>query len=311
MLFLSRADVARLLDIDALIDAIAAGFIELSAGKTVVPPRVAAASPAGLLLAMPGYASHRLATKLVSYFPGNAERELPSHHALVAMFDAQTGAPTAVIDGTLITAMRTAAASAVAVRALARPDSRVLVVLGAGVQARAHLQAVPRVRSFDEIVIANRSRDAAKTLADEFEATVADSFEAAVRRADVLCLCTNAPSPVIDRRWLRPGTHVSSVGWVRQGAGEVDADTVHGARIVVESRVAFSPPPAGAPELQGLDPTAAVELGEVLAGMHPGRTSDDELTLYKSMGHAVEDIVTAALVYDRAVRAGVGIELPL
>jgi alanine dehydrogenase len=261
-----------------------------------VPPRIAAFVPdRGLLAAMPGYADGVLAAKLVALFPDHD----PSHQALIAVFDAETGTPRAVMDGTHITAVRTGASSAVATRALAREDPRVLAVLGAGVQGRSHLDAVRRVRAFDEVRVASRTFEHAQALTREAGAVAVESFEEAVRGADVVCCCTHASEPLLRREWLAPGTHVCSVGASQEGP-ELDAETVSAGLLCVESRVAFQPPPAGAFELQGLEPAAAVELGEVLAGTKPGRTSDEQITVYKSMGHAVEDAAAAALVLERA-----------
>lgn len=292
---LSPEDVHRLLDVDLLLERLERAFIELSAGRASVPPRVAAFTPTGLLGAMPGYVDGVLAAKLVALFPEHD----PSHQALIAVFDAETGTPQAVMDGSHITAMRTGASSAVATRALAREDARVLAVLGAGVQARSHLDVVRRVRRFEEVRVASRTVAHAERLAAEVDATAVASFEEAVRGADVICCCTHASSPILRREWLAPGAHVCSVGASQEGP-ELDASTVSAGLLCVESRVAFEPPPAGSFELQGLDPQAAVELGEVLSGAHEGRTSDDEITVYKSMGHAVEDAAAAALVLERA-----------
>jgi ornithine cyclodeaminase/alanine dehydrogenase-like protein (mu-crystallin family) len=203
------------------------------------------------------------------------------------------------MDGTHITAVRTGASSAVATRALSREDSRVLTILGAGVQGRSHLDAARRVRDFDEIRVASRNHEHAQAFAEETGATAVESFEVAVRGADVVCCCTHAAEPVLSREWLSPGTHVTSVGAALDGP-ELDPETIRAGLLCVESRVAFSPPPAGSFELQGLEPERAVELGEVLAGTRPGRTSEDEITVYKSMGHAVEDAAAAALVLERA-----------
>jgi len=244
---------------------------------------------------MPGYVDGVLAAKLVTLFPGHE----PSHQALIAVFDAETGTPTAVMDGTHITAVRTGGGSAVATRALARDDARVLTILGAGVQGRSHLDAVGRVRDFQEVRIASRNPEHARAFAEESGATPVATFEEAVAGADVVCACTSAAEPVLRRDWLDPGTHVTSVGSSMDGP-ELDRETVTAGLLVIESRVAFQPPPAGSHELQGLDPGVAVELGEVLSGSHPGRTSADEITVYKSMGHAVEDAVAAALVLERA-----------
>ena len=291
MLVLSQAEVARLLDVDQLLDALERAFVELSAGRASVPPRIAAFSERGLLGAMPGYVDGVLAAKLVTLFPDHE----PSHQALIAVFDAETGTPTAVMDGTHITAVRTGGGSAVATRALARDDARVLTILGAGVQGRSHLDAVGRVRDFQEVRIASRNPEHAHAFAEETGATAVDTFEEAVAGADVVCACTSTAEPVLRRDWLDPGTHVTSVGSSMDGP-ELDRETITAGLLVIESRVAFQPPPAGSHELQGLDPSVAVELGEVLSGSHPGRTSPEEITVYKSMGHAVEDAVAAALV---------------
>jgi ornithine cyclodeaminase/alanine dehydrogenase-like protein (mu-crystallin family) len=219
------------------------------------------------------------------------------------------------MDGTHITATRTAAASALSTRLLAREDSSVLAVLGTGVQARSHLDAVTRVREFEEVRVAGRSREAAEALACETRGrrpgvTVADSFEAAVRDADVVCACTDASAPVLRGTWLASGTHVTSVGTSADGP-ELDEATVRAGLLAVESRVGFQPFPAGSHELEGLDPEAAVELGELVAGTRPGRTSAEQITVYKSMGHAAEDAVAARLVHERAVREGVGTRVEL
>jgi alanine dehydrogenase len=308
MLVLSRAEVRELLDLDLLLDKLERAFVELSAGRTSVPPRIAASTERGFLAAMPGYADGVLETKLVSVFAEN--RDLPSHQATISVFDDQTGQPIALMDGTEITAVRTGAASAVSTRALARPDARVLAVLGAGVQARAHVEAARRVRDFDEIRVASRTFDRAQELAREVGGVAVESFEEAVGGADVVSACTDASDPVLRADWLSPGTHVTSVGASRDGP-ELDQATVTAGLLVVESRVAFQPYPAGAHELQGLDPDSAAELGEILAGTREGRTSADQITVYKSMGHAVEDAAAAGLVYRQALEQGVGTEVEL
>lgn len=294
VLVLAREQVEALLDVDLLLDRLERAFVELSAGRASVPPRVAAFAPDGFLAAMPGYIDGVLEAKLVSVFPGHE----PSHEALIAVFDAETGTPRAVMDGTHLTAVRTGASSAVATRALAREDARVLAVLGAGVQGWSHLDAVRRVRDFDEVRVASRTHEHAEALAAETGATAVESFEDAVRGADVVCCCTHAGSPVLRRDWLDPGTHVCSVG-VGDGP-ELDKATVNAGLLVVESSAAFEPFPAGAHELSGLDPSIAVELGQILSGDRPGRSGDEQITVYKSMGHAVEDAAAAALVLERA-----------
>jgi alanine dehydrogenase len=313
LLYLSREDVERLLDIDAMLDALGKALVAFSAGITIVPPRVAIRVPErGMMGSMPGYVPGvALEVKLVSVFPGNHHHDLPSHQGLIALFDESTGTPLAVMDGTYITAIRTGGAAAVATRALARDNAKVLAILGAGVQGASHLETFPRVRDFEEIRIASRDGAKAATLASRHpRARVSTSFEEAVRGADVVACCTDSREPVIRLDWLKPGAHVSSVGGTF--GPEIDPQSMAAAHVFVEWRGAASnPPPAGAHELQGLDAGRLTEVGEVLAGTRPGRTSDEEITVYKSTGHAVEDAATARLVYDRARAEGAGISLPL
>lgn len=313
LLYLSREDVERLLDIDSMLDALGRALIAFSAGITTVPPRVGIRVPdLGMMGSMPGYVPGvALEVKLVSVFPGNHEHALPSHQGLIALFDESNGTPLAIMDGTYITAIRTGGTAAVATRALARKDSKVLAILGAGVQGESHLETLPRVRDFEEIRIASRDAGKAATLASRHpRARAVASFEAAVRGAEVVACCTDAREPVIRRDWLKPGVHVSSVGGTF--GPEIDPLTMSAARVFVEWRgAATNPPPAGAHELQGMDAEKLTEVGEVLAGTRPGRVSEDEITVYKSTGHAVEDAATARLVFDRARAEGAGITLPL
>jgi alanine dehydrogenase len=313
LLYLSRADVERLLDIDAMLDALGNALVIFSSGVTSVPPRSGArVGDLGLMGAMSGYVPGvALEVKLVSVFPGNHHLGLPSHQALITLFDERDGTPLAVMDGTYITAIRTGGTAAVAARTLARDDAEVLAILGAGVQGGSHLETLTRVRDFKEIRVASRDQAKASALAARHpSAHAAASFEEAVRGADVVACCTDAREPVIRREWLKPGVHVSSVGGTF--GPELDPETLAAGRIFVEWRgAALNPPPAGAHELQGLDAEKLTEVGEVLAGTRPGRTSAAEITVYKSTGHAVEDAATARLVYDRARAEGAGVTLPL
>lgn len=296
-----------------MLEALAKALVIFSSGITSVPPRTGArVADLGLLGAMSGYVPGvALEVKLVSVFPGNHARGLPSHQALIALFDEKDGAPLAVMDGTYITAIRTGGTAAVAARALARKDAEVLAILGAGVQGGSHLETFTRVRDFKEIRVASRDLAKASALAAlRPNGRVATSFEEAVRGADVVACCTDAREPVIRREWLKPGVHVSSVGGTF--GPELDRETLAAGKIFVEWRgAALNPPPAGAHELQGLDANSIIEVGEVLAGTKPGRTSELDITVYKSTGHAVEDAATARLVYDRAREENIGVRLPL
>ncbi|MFL5917891.1 MAG: ornithine cyclodeaminase family protein [Gaiellaceae bacterium] len=312
MIVLSEAEVKELLDLDALVDALAAAHRELSEDKASMPPRIAAfAERNGLLGAMPAYLpSAGLTCKLVTLFPENRDRH--THQALICVFDPTNGTPVALMDGTYITATRTAAGSALATRLLAREDARVLAVLGAGVQARTHVDALRRVRQFDEVRVAARDAVRAQALADEVGAR-GMSFEDAVRGADVVAATTHATEPVVLREWLEPGAHVNSVGANPSGEGEVDPAIVRDAAVVaVESRAStLAPPPAGASEFRDGAPESVVELGELVAETSPGRTSPEQITLYKSVGVAVQDAAAAALVLEAARERSVGREIEL
>lgn len=308
VVILGEVEVRRLLDLDGLLDALAEGFRALSEQRVVAPPRIGVAVPdAGLVLAMPGWQpGSEVGIKLVSVFEGNERRGIPTHQAVICLFEADTGTPVAVMAGTYITAMRTAGAAALSARVLARPDTRVLAIIGAGTQGRSHLAMVPRVRPFAEIRIASLHLGDAERLAQlDPRARAVASFEAAVDGADVVCLCTSGRAPVVQVEWLAPGTHLSSVGFAPPG-GELDRRIADAGRLFVETRQAFGVPPAGCAELAGLDPAVGTELGEVLLGRLPGRRSATELTVYKAMGHAMEDLVAAHLVYRQARATGVG-----
>jgi alanine dehydrogenase len=300
VIFLSEAEVRELLDLDELVDALADAHKELSAGEASMPPRIAAMvqEREGLLGVMPAYLpSAGLACKLVTLFPQNTDRH--THQAVIVVFDPENGTPLALMDGTFITATRTAAGSALATRLLAREDAQVLALLGTGVQARSHAGALPRVRAFTEIRIASRDQSKAEALAEEIgpHARAVSSYEEAIRNADVVAATTHSTEPIVRREWLSPGVHVNSVGLNPTGR-EVDEKTVADALLVVESRdSALAPPPAGAPELVGISPADVhAELGELVAGTKPGRSSEDQITLYKSVGVAVQDVAAAALV---------------
>jgi ornithine cyclodeaminase/thiomorpholine-carboxylate dehydrogenase len=308
LLLLSQNDVRESLDLDELVDALATGFKALSGGQTVVPGRNEVSIPGtGFLMCMPSWQpGHEIVVKLVAGFHGNYAKGIPSYHALICAFDPETGRPVAVMDGSYITAMRTAGAAALATRLLAREGSRVLAIIGAGAQGDAHLRMIPRVRDFKEIRVASLyADDARKLVAMHPAARLAESHEEAVRGADVICLCTASGTPVIEANWVSPGAHITSVGYAPPGA-ELPRDVILRGRLFVETRSAFDPVPAGSADLAGLDPEIGTELGEVLSGARPGRRSDDEITIYKSMGHAMEDMVAANLAYRRAARRSIG-----
>lgn len=306
LLVISGETCRQMLDIAALRGALADALRAHSEGQSSVPPRIAAWTDSGLLGAMPGnVAGTGLGAKLVSVFPHNHGTSVPSHQGLITLFDQDNGRPLAVMEGAYITAIRTAASAAVAADLAARADAAVLAIIGAGVQGHAHAQAFAGIRQWSEVRVASRTAANAEELAERAGATQCSSFEEAVRGADVVALCTDAGEPVIRSDWLAPGVHVSSVGVGR----EIDDATMALAdRIIVEWRgAAENAPPAGSHELQALDPLALIEVGEIVAGRAEGRASNAEITVYKSTGHAVEDIAAASLVYERARAAGAGI----
>jgi ornithine cyclodeaminase/alanine dehydrogenase-like protein (mu-crystallin family) len=328
MLVLAADEVADLLELDALIDALASAMADLSAERASVPDRIGAVVPDvdGRLFAMPGYAPSQgaLVTKLVSLFPGNAGTALPTHQAVIVAFDAATGTPAALLDGTVITAVRTGAGSALSARLLAREDASVLAVIGTGVQARSHVRAMVRVRPIREIRIAGRNPGRAGALAADLqkeldvEVLAVASYREATDGAHIVCATTHPADPVVRREWLMPGTHVTSVGWSASGR-EVDDATVADALICVESRRAALAPVTAAGTSDLAEPLRdgiisendIVEIGELVAGTRSGRTSADQITLYKSVGVAVQDATAATLVLAAARRTGAGRELSI
>lgn len=321
MLVLSRADVEAVLDLDQLVDAVATAMVDVSSGAASMPARVAAfvAERHGLLAAMPAFlpTSGTLVTKLVSLFPENRDR--PTHQAVIVCVDPDTGTPVALMDGTYITATRTAAGSALAARLLARRGAAVVTVIGSGVQAGTHARALCRLDGVEVVQITGRDRDRVDALAGELRdagvpATAVASIEEGVRSADIVCAATHADAPVVRRQWLAPGTHVSSVGYNTAGTGEIDSETLRDALIVVESRSAvLAEPPSGAVELRRAIDAGVItadhihaELGELVTGEREGRTDDEQLTVYKSVGVAAQDAAAAGMVLDAARRLGLG-----
>jgi ornithine cyclodeaminase/alanine dehydrogenase-like protein (mu-crystallin family) len=325
MLVLSEAAVRRLVEIDELIAALERAHAEFSTGGAVMPVRQVVPLPeiGGRITTMPAYlwAERALGMKVVTFFKDNPARGLPAILGTIHLYSAETGKLAAIMDGTYITAIRTACASAMATHALANPDTPVLGILGAGVQARSHIAALARVRKIAKIKIYSPSGASARTVKDELEPLVklpiepAPSAEAAVRGADLVVTATSAPTPVLDRAWLKPGAHINAVGSHRPDLRELDAATLKAARLFVDSRDAIMAEcgdvllaiKEGA--IQAGD--ASTEIGEVLAGKKPGRTSSSDITLYKSVGIAVQDVATAALVYRKALEKKAGVEVDI
>ena len=286
---LDEPAVAQRLQYQDLIPAIARALAELSSGKVVQPVRsvLPVAPHQGFFAVMPAYAG-ALGAKLVTFYPKNVG--VHTHHALIVMFKAETGEPLAVMDGRLITEMRTAAASAVATERLARPGASVLAILGSGVQAGSHLAALRHVRSFKEVRVWSPKN--ATAFAQRHGVKAAASAQAAVRGADVVVVAASSTTPILQGRWLSPGTHVNAIGATRPEWRELDDDLVTTARVFVDSREAA--------QRESGDVIAAkselTEIGAVVAGTSPGRRNAEEITLFKSVGVAVEDVAAAALV---------------
>lgn len=297
MLFFDEARVRALLHYEALIPAIERALIDLSAGHVHQPVRTIMAVPehAGLFGLMPAAYGDLMGAKLVTVYPGNERLGISTHQAAVVLMSAKTGEPLATLDGRLITEMRTAAASAVATKLLARPGARILAILGSGVQARSHLTALRLVRPFDEVRVWSPNAERAQRFATEVGATAMPA-EDAVRGADVVVTVTSSGEPVLKGAWLADGAHVNAVGAVGPTRRELDADAMRGA-VVVDSRAAAL---VESGDILLAKATIYAELGALLAGTTP--LPHARTTVFKSLGVAVEDIAAARLVFELASR---------
>jgi ornithine cyclodeaminase/alanine dehydrogenase-like protein (mu-crystallin family) len=290
MHYLDEEEVRRLLRIEDLIAAMRQAMIEFSEGKWNQPLRGVLAQHGGFFGIMPA-SGDSMGIKMVTYYPDNAGSVRPTHMAVMALFDPKTGEPLALMDGRYLTEMRTAAVSAVATAALAARDAKVLTLLGAGVQARAHLELLPYVRQFQEVRIWNHNRERAERFAQEHRIK-SMPLEAAVRDADVVVTVTSSQQPILKGEWLKRGAHVNAVGASRPDWRELD-DSAMGNVVIVDSYEGARNE-SGDVILSGVTPYA--ELGEILNGSKPARAN--ETTVFKSLGMAVEDVATARLVYD-------------
>ena len=291
-LFLDEEQVRKHLRMAGLIPAMEKALIDFSAGKVTQPVRsvIMIDPPGGFFGMMPALTPDGLGIKIVTFYASNAERGIPTHMATIFLVDPETGAPLAVMDGTLITEMRTAAVSAAATKLLASPDAKVLAILGSGVQARSHMEALRLVKNFAEVRVWSRTPEHAERFAKEIGAKAMPP-EDAVRDADVVVTTTNSKTAVLKGSWLKPGCHVNAVGACRPDWRELDDDAM-GNVVYVDSREAAMKE-SGDLILSGAKIYA--ELGEALAGEVPLRAN--ETTIFKSLGMAVEDIAAALLVY--------------
>jgi thiomorpholine-carboxylate dehydrogenase len=295
-LFLNEEQVREHLRMTELIPAMEKALIDFSAGRVTQPVRsiIGIDPPGGFLGLMPALTPDGLGLKAVTFYPSNAERGIPTHMATIFLVDPQTGTPLAIMGGRLITEMRTAAVSAAATKLLASPDAKVLAILGSGVQARSHVEALRLVRRFEEIRVWSPTLEHAKRFAQEIDATATFCAEEAVRGVDVIVTVTSSKTPVLKGDWLKPGCHVNAIGACRPDWRELDDEAMSNV-VLVDSREGAMKE-SGDVIISGAEIYA--ELGETLAGNVPSRAN--ETTIFKSLGMAVEDIAAAMLVYRSA-----------
>jgi len=323
MLVLSEKQVQSLIDLDELIAALEQAHIQYSTGNAVMPVRLVVPLPQiqGRITSMPGYLNEdkALGMKVVTYFQDNPKRNLPAILATIMLFSSETGKMIAAMDGGYITAIRTACASALATKALANLDTPVLGILGAGVQARAHILALARVRQLSRIKLYSPSGKSARNIKAELEQPcgvlieVVNSAQDAVRDSDLLVTVTTAKEPIVNADWLKPGAHINAVGSHRPDLREIDGATLKRAKVVVDSREAIMAECGdillALKEKSISEADFHGEIGAVLAGSKTGRSSAGEITLFKSVGIAIQDVAAAQLVYRKALERNVGTDV--
>lgn len=334
MLILTEADLRSVLTMREVIDAVERGFLSIAHGDAFAPERLRLELPdaGAILLEMPAHlrVGHAgltnadehasLGTKIVGVFPRNSKRSLEAIQAVYLLLDPETGVPLAFMDGRLITAIRTAATSAVATKHMVTNGPKHLGVFGSGIQARFHIDAMIEVATIARVSIVGRNLANAQQLADhvrEEHSIPCDiaSAEEAASHADLICTCTTSPSPLFDGRLINPGLHINAVGAFTQTTRELDTETVRRSRVIIDAESAAGleageiliPMTGGAIEVSHVKGT----LAEVVAGKLAGRESAQEITLFKSCGLAIEDLVTARLAYEKATSQGVGIRVEL
>ena len=326
MLILTESDLRAVLTMGDVIEAVGQGFRALANGDATVPERLRLEVPEhnGVLLEMPAYAGldggGALGTKIVTVFEQNTKRGLDVVQATYLLLDSETGVPISLMDGRFITAIRTAATSAVATRLMAAPGPKRLAVFGAGVQAGFHIEAMIEVAEVEQVIIASRSVDKARALADRVRVAhdlpcEVVSAKQAADTADLICTCTSSPVPLFDGRLLKAGAHINAVGAFTPSTRELDSEAVRRARVVIDAESAAGRE-AGEilmPISEGAIDSSHVRgtLAEVVSGKVAGREAPSEITLFKSCGLAIEDLVTARLAYARASAGGVGTRVEL
>ena len=326
VLVLAKSDLEHALSMKDTIAVIEEAFSELALGMALVPPRslISIEDHQGIFLVMSTYLakSEALAVKTVSVFDQNpAKYGVPTIHAVVIFHDSRTGRPLAIMEGGFLTAMRTGAGSGVATKYLARSDSEIVGIVGAGTQSRTQLSAVCEVREIKKAlvydIIRQKSRDFAVQMSKKLGIDVipVDQTEKAVRSVDILIVATTATDPVISEAWIEPGTHINSIGWMGPDARELDTDTVRKSKLIVDSKEAVLSESGDIliPIQEGAITKDHIysELGEILVGRREGRRSEEEITLWKSVGIAIQDAAVAKLAYQRAIDKDLGIKLKL
>jgi ornithine cyclodeaminase/alanine dehydrogenase-like protein (mu-crystallin family) len=321
LLVLSQRDIVELLPMKDCITVMAGALSALARGESQAPLRTMMRLPQGrdIFAVMPAYVGVPAAVgaKIISVFPGNHGTSFDSHQGAVLLFDARNGSLEAVMDATAITAIRTAAVSALATRLLAREDADDLAIIGSGVQARQHLEAISLVRQIERVRIWSRNKDNARALRDRYApaAEVVDDAEAAVRGASIVCVATSATEPVVRGDWVSAGAHLNVVGTATPQAREVDTALVKKSRLFVDSRLSALKEPGDIiiPLEEGaITPDHIVaEIGELAAGLKTVRRQPDDITLFKSLGLAVEDIAAAQFIHARAMERGIGVMVDL
>jgi alanine dehydrogenase len=321
MLILKEETVARLLPMHDVLSVLEEAFVAQARGEVSMPLRTVARGISGILGAMPAAlagAQGAIGAKLVTVFPENGARGVPTHNALITLFDPQTGVPMAVMDGRYITEVRTAAVSALATRALARKDAQVLAILGTGVQARSHLDALARVMTIGQVHIWGRKPVRAAALAAHarslgLRAGATRTIPEATLTADVVCTVTSSHEPILSAADISPGTHINAVGFGGPATCELASDLIAAARIFIDS-MEGALRESGNLSLARRDGALPAEanltlLCDVIAGRAPGRQDPHEITLFDSLGIAIEDVACARLVFARADQQGVGIRV--
>jgi len=326
VLILTKMDLEKVLGMREVMEVVEGAFAQLAKGTVKMPLRtiISVDKYKGFIFYMPAYleGSDALAVKIVSLYEENLEKySLPTIFATIQLNDPETGMPLALMEGGYITAMRTGAASGVATKYLARRSSRVVGIIGTGIQARTQLRAVLEARNVEKVfvydAVAGRAREYAEEMSERLGVNIipVSSAEKAVKEADILIIATTAKEPVLNGNWLQPGTHINAIGWMGRNARELDSNTIKRAKLVVDSKEAVLAESGDIliPIREGVITKDHIyaELGEIVIGRKAGRVSDNEITLWKSVGLAIQDAATAKLAYQKAQEMNVGREIKL